>query len=234
MKKCNLCHEILPKDNFTKASKSADGLNWRCKKCTRLINQEYINSEQGRKARQKWYMENKTRIVEINKQRRREYVLKYPHRVKARHLIGQAVRRGLAPAPSKDKYWYNRWEFHHPDYMRPYFGCWMLIKDHRKIDRGLLECPPCIDYEPQIRENLLKEWHLPEHPLVDAFMVVEKMREKGWELELTSTQGGPWIAYWIDCKDEGWEKCVRHFQTADTPSVAICLAALEVGKGEKS
>lgn len=36
--------------------------------------------------------------------------------------------------------------FHHPDYSRPLYGCWVTPAEHKAIHAGKLACPECLDY----------------------------------------------------------------------------------------
>ncbi|MFA6046914.1 MAG: hypothetical protein WC718_18165 [Phycisphaerales bacterium] len=62
--------------------------------------------------------------------------------------------------PPGDRRWYKTYEFHHPNYSRPYYGCFVRKTEHEAIEHGLLECPPCTDYTEIVRAKVLVEWGL--------------------------------------------------------------------------
>lgn len=70
----------------------------------------------------------------------------------ARRDLRDAVGWGLIVRPPM-------MEFHHPDYSRPYYGCWVTRKEHNAIHRGTMPCPPCTDHDtPEFREKLHAIW----------------------------------------------------------------------------
>lgn len=91
---------------------------------------------------------------------RRKYAAKFPEKVKARILLGEAVRMGFIRRPGESRNWHNKFEFHHPDHSRPYYGVWLTPKDHRLVDLGRKDCPPCVDYADYVKSMLLKKWGL--------------------------------------------------------------------------
>lgn len=157
-KRCTGCDRLLFKQNFTKNKKAADGLEWRCKSCKSKGSSKYINSEKGRVTRFKYYEKTKSRWFERKREKRAVYAEENPEKIKVRQLIGNAVRRGYIPKPDNTRNWHNRWEFHHPDYTRPYYGVWLTTSDHRNVENGNMECPECTDYSEIVKKNLLKDW----------------------------------------------------------------------------
>lgn len=91
---------------------------------------------------------------------RARYAKDHPEKVRARLLVGKAVKRGYIPRPSTDRAWYNNWEFHHPDYARPYYGVWVTRPHHRLIDDGRIKSPRCTDWEPIVIKGLVRDWGL--------------------------------------------------------------------------
>lgn len=65
---------------------------------------------------------------------------------RANQAISRAVKLGYLHRPTGTN-------FHHPDYSRPYFGCWVTPREHRLIHVGRMECPPCHDYTEEIDER---------------------------------------------------------------------------------
>lgn len=91
---------------------------------------------------------------------RKRYAAKYPEKVRARLLVGDAIRMGFIKPLEESRNWHNHFEFHHPDHSRPYYGVWLSRKDHTAVERGRKECPPCVDYSDYVKLALLKKWGL--------------------------------------------------------------------------
>jgi len=91
---------------------------------------------------------------------RRRYAAKYPEKVKCRWHLGEAVRHGFIKAPEQSRNWHNKFDFHHPDHSRPYYGVWLNKKDHWRVELGRLACPECVDYTDYVRMMVLKKWGL--------------------------------------------------------------------------
>lgn len=89
---------------------------------------------------------------------RKRYAVKYPEKVRARLLIGDAIRQGFIDPPENSKNWHNKWDFHHPDHSMPYLGVWLSRKDHRLVEHKKIMCPPVTDYKDQIKKRLLEKW----------------------------------------------------------------------------
>jgi len=61
---------------------------------------------------------------------------RYPERIKARELVGQAKKKGiLKPEPCGICGTYELIEAHHPDYSRPLKVEWYCREHHREIDK---------------------------------------------------------------------------------------------------
>jgi hypothetical protein len=127
----------------------------------RTQRQAYIHSEQGKAIRRAYAERTRERWAARKRERRAKYAEANPQKVRARLLIGNAVRRGYMEAPSDERNWHNQWEFHHPDHARPYYGVWMRMNYYKAMHRGALECPPCIDYTSRVWARLHDEWGLP-------------------------------------------------------------------------
>ncbi len=84
--------------------------------------------------------------------------------------------------------------------------------------------------DPQTRDELDFE---PYANLTHAFMVVEKMREKGWDFTIQV-----WKSHISVTASKQLSSVPGHdiyfTAKADTPSAAICIAALEATKGEQA
>lgn len=122
----------------------------------------YHLTQKGRATRRAWYEKNKKRHMDRKLAVRREYARKNPLAVHARYLLGQAVKMGYIPRPpgERTRTWGNRWEFHHPDHSRPYFGCWLKAPEHRLVHLGKMPCPECTDYEGSVKYQVLRSWGL--------------------------------------------------------------------------
>lgn len=119
----------------------------------------YHRTERG-KAKMKAYREaHRKEHVAYKKKQRTDWTKKYPEKVRARLLVGDAVRYKLMEKPEEGE-WRNRWEFHHPDHLRPYYGVWLRRRDHSKVEAGKSPCPPCTDYTDIVRNGVLKKWGL--------------------------------------------------------------------------
>jgi hypothetical protein len=159
-KRCTGCERVLFKLNFTKNKKSPDGLEWNCKSCKAKQIAIYTNSEKGKAKRREYYEQTKQRWFDLKREKRATKAEENPIKSRARQLIGNAVRRGYIPKPEFGEDWYNRWEFHHPDHSRPYYGVWLRTPDHRNVELGNMECPLCTDYSEIVMKNLLEDWGL--------------------------------------------------------------------------
>lgn len=62
----------------------------------------------------------------------------------AEYTFRYAIRAGWIERPGPNLH------FHHTDYSRIYYGCWVSPADHRKIHAGLIQCPECVDYAPAV------------------------------------------------------------------------------------
>jgi hypothetical protein len=101
---------------------------------------------------------------------RRKYVEKHPEKVACRWLLGNAIRKGHIARPSEERTWHNKWEFHHPDHSRPFYGSWVTIREHRLIDLGRVPAPQPTDYTNKVIECVMEEWGLTERD-VRAFIL---------------------------------------------------------------
>lgn len=115
----------------------------------------YKNKEDRLKQSRRWAEENRERSREIKRRhqiRNKEAIfakqkvgrLRNPEREKANSKLRGAIRQGYIRRPEVGL------QFHHPDYSRPYFGVWVTALEHRRIHAGIIECPPCIDYQEQV------------------------------------------------------------------------------------
>lgn len=157
-KACTGCKRTLAISEFNKNKRSLDGLDWKCRSCQRVWSIKWVNSEKGRLYRSAYRRENSQKHKKYKRDHRFKMALKYPEKMKARLLIGNAVRYKFIKPPIASKNWYSKYEFHHPDYSRPYYGCWLLHKDHVVVEKGKMECPPCIDYSEIVKTGILKKW----------------------------------------------------------------------------
>jgi len=160
MKLCRGCGRTLDESEFTKNKRSPDGLDWRCRNCKREHSRKYIYSEKGIETRQKYYEQHKSDHMEYKKTKRNIYAEQNPEKVRARWLLGNAVRKGYIPKPENSRTWHNHWEFHHPDHSRPFYGVWLTPSEHRLMELGQIPCPECVDYTEIVRQRVLADWGL--------------------------------------------------------------------------
>ena len=71
-----------------------------------------------------------------------------PIRALDRWLLRHAVFEGLITRPPG-------MEFHHPDYRRPFYGCWLTPYNHWKVHKGWMKCPKPHDYTEEILRRVL-------------------------------------------------------------------------------
>ena len=69
-------------------------------------------------------------------------------RVIDRFLLRRAVFAGYITRPPG-------LEFHHPDYRRPFYGCWLTPYNHWKVHKGWMKCPKPHDYTEEILRRVL-------------------------------------------------------------------------------
>jgi hypothetical protein len=117
----------------------------------------YHLTEKGKATRRAYYEKTKHKHFEQKRIKRKIYANNHPEKVRCRHLLGNAVRRGYIPKPEQDE-WSNTMDFHHPDHSRPYYGVWLTRSEHRLVDLGKTPCPPCSDYTDAVVEGLSKDW----------------------------------------------------------------------------
>jgi hypothetical protein len=123
---------------------------------------EWYKTAKGKIYTRKYRKINASKHAEYKRQARKRHAEKYPDKIRCRRLVGAAVRNGFIQPPIDNlRNWHNHWEFHHPDYSRPYYGLWLTKKTHRLIDARKLECPAATDYLPQVERRLRTKWGLP-------------------------------------------------------------------------
>jgi len=107
-KHCYSCGETKSKDCFAIASYSADGLRSVCKTCDVEKATNYRKTEKGRE-----YVKRKSKLYHGNEKNKKK--------IKAKQLIGSAVRRGdiIRPDNCSECDSSVRVEFHHDDYDKP-------------------------------------------------------------------------------------------------------------------
>lgn len=102
-----------------------------------------LNREKSREVQKRWRDKNRAKTRE--KERRAVSTPEGRRKQLARWRFKFAVRRGWITRPAG-------MVFHHPDYARDYFGCWVTPLEHQRIHAELIECPPCHDYADRVRE----------------------------------------------------------------------------------
>jgi hypothetical protein len=120
----------------------------------------YHLTERGRATRRAYALRHREKENADRRRKRTEYANRNPQKVRARWLVGNAVRKGYLTPPETDRNWHNRWEFHHPDHSRPFYGVWLSPSEHRLVDMGHIPCPLCVDYTEHVRQCVLLEWGL--------------------------------------------------------------------------
>jgi hypothetical protein len=146
-----------------------------------------------------------------------------------------AVKRGFIPRPGPVKNWGQTWEFHHPDYTRPYYGCFIKQSEHRAMESGKIPFPEMVDYTEDVLTGALVSWGFSEldAKLIMAFKEVDRMRELGYYCKIRS----PFLA-----DDNAWWVYFEYHGTTDSnppwvgksenPAMAICEAAYAAVSGE--
>jgi hypothetical protein len=151
-KQCNVCKEYKLLSEYTKVSKARDGHNWSCKECIRIKSKQYTQSDKGKETRRNYYLKSKGKFNELRRDKRRK--------TDARKFIGKAVKQGYIEKPETTRDWYNRWEFHHTNYDKPYLGVWVTGENHKKIHNKELECPKPTDHTFQVIGGLMNDFGL--------------------------------------------------------------------------
>jgi hypothetical protein len=100
------------------------------------------NRERSREIQRAYRARYPKRIAKQNKKKK----LANPKRELAEGRFRFAIKRGWIKRPEGK-------QFHHPDYDRPYYGVWVTPMEHRQIHVGWIECPPCVDYESEVRQK---------------------------------------------------------------------------------
>jgi len=100
-KVCNTCLKELPVDMFHKNKSALDGLQYRCKSCTKLYDKQYcIDNAEHIKERRKQYSQSE-RGKEIAIKKTQKWVEKNPEKYKAHQALNSAIRTGTFPPPTK-------------------------------------------------------------------------------------------------------------------------------------
>jgi hypothetical protein len=113
MKKCPRCQKEKPLDSFHKDNTKSSGYNCYCKLCKKEKDaQSYFYSEQ-------------------EKNRKIEWILKFPERKKAHMKVYHAIKNGVL---IKEPCFMcgEKAEAHHPDYSRPLDVVWLCSQHHRQ------------------------------------------------------------------------------------------------------
>jgi len=165
-KTCTLCNEEKPPSHFNRSKHGKDGLASRCRACTSKLQIQYRSSPAYialKKARESTE-EHKARQREHSRKARE----KYPEKVRARMLLGWAVRLGYIEHPPERKWWYHEYQFHHVDYSRPYYGCWVTKSQHNDIEHRGVTPPPPTDYGPSVAAAMMKRLGLSTNDILAA------------------------------------------------------------------
>lgn len=99
------------------------------------------NPERASEHKRKHVANNRERVNQIH----RDSKARNPQREYANGKLRFAVKRGWLQRPEGKI-------FHHSDYSRPYFGCWVTPHEHARLHAGLIPCPECTDYSAEILE----------------------------------------------------------------------------------
>lgn len=174
-KVCTRCLAYKPLADYYGAKIGRLGRKSICRACMRI----------ARRARYATPVEtakrdaNRDRTREMDRLYSARNRAKYPERTRARNMLGYAVKRGcIVPPETPGHEWYSKLEFHHVDYSRPYYGCWVTRKQHRRIESGEEMTPPPVDYGPQVARWVINHFQLSITDLAAA-RAVHKGAERG-------------------------------------------------------
>lgn len=122
MKKCTACKQEKPLTNFHKNIKMRDGYLNRCKKCRREQSKVYMQTESGKKVRQR---------------SRKTWRKRNPEKRKAHKLLENAIKGGRLKKSDycelcdKDEQLHG----HHHNYAWPLLVTWICLACHKLLHR---------------------------------------------------------------------------------------------------
>ncbi|KKL47965.1 hypothetical protein LCGC14_2330250 [marine sediment metagenome] len=142
MKPCSKCKMEKDRSKFWRDSSCEDGLCRQCKSCMK----KYQQSDDCKKANQKYKENNPNRIAKTRQISDRKYRQNHPEKKKARNKISHAPRDGTIKRPSQCESCFEEGpvEGHHEDYSKQLEVIWLCkgchMKRHREIEMGVLVC----------------------------------------------------------------------------------------------
>lgn len=140
-KTCFKCERSLPRSDFYRHSKMADGLLGKCKECTKTD----VTAHRWREIdRVREYDKQRSKLphrLDAMKVRMRAYAAKHPKETRARTAVNNAVRDGRLQRTPCVVCGYEMAVGHHPDYDKPLSVVWLCRPCHAAVHLGRIECP---------------------------------------------------------------------------------------------
>lgn len=130
-KKCKVCEEVKPLDDYYDMPKCKDGKRGLCKQCHKLRAKrwQHANPERYRKTAKRFYHNNREKLL----QRHKEYLQQHPEKTAARLATRKAIRDGvLVPQDCEGCGTTKNIEAHHSDYSNHLDITWFCRRCHQK------------------------------------------------------------------------------------------------------
>lgn len=133
-KRCPGCGEERIIADFYRNASNPDGLQGRCKACSRAMNRaSYRKHAAVRRAHDiERYRNDPIRRASVNS-RIRDMTKKYPERAAARHAINNAVHSGKIRRMPCEVCGSKKSQGHHEDYSRPLQVRWLCQQHHEQL-----------------------------------------------------------------------------------------------------
>jgi len=147
-KRCKKCELDKPVGEYYRHKRSPDGLEYRCKACSRQASREWNrkNPERHKENLLRWTAANVERKRELRRQSYKRHSAPYierakaqkehePEKYRARYTLTNAVREGRIAKPSNCEdcgaaLLKRRIHGHHPDYSKPLDVEWLCARCH--------------------------------------------------------------------------------------------------------
>lgn len=143
-KECFKCHRVLPLEEYYKHLAMGDGHLGKCKSCTKAdtaarveakkSDPDWVVSEALRQRKRQAEARVTGKAVALTGEKRREvhrkHAEKYPEKMLARTLLGNAVRDGKIIRQPCEACGSTDSEAHHDDYSKPLDVKWLCPKHH--------------------------------------------------------------------------------------------------------
>lgn len=137
-KRCSMCGETKPLDEFHRSRGQKDGRHSRCKPCNKQAVAEWAQANPGR-VREKSRLKRE-RDPKAAKEWSRRSEARYPEKHRARRTLHEAVKRGRVVKPDSCEDCGQQFEKrllhgHHEDYSKPLDVNWLCYRCHGKRHR---------------------------------------------------------------------------------------------------